>query len=312
MKKIVMLFAAATMTVSVAFAQDINSVIEIYNNGINELSNEGGSKEVALEYFQTALTEAEILGDEGLQIASDCKINILSLMTSIANDYTKAQDYAAALEMLTKTKETADLYGETDKVAETANLINQVLMIQANDLLKVKDYAGAVGVYNQIMTESPDNAMAALRLGQCYAALNELDNAEAALLIAAANGQETQANKQLSTIYVKRAANALKEKNNQAAFDFAVKSNEYLENATAAKVAGQTAMALNKKAEGLAYLEKYVELSPNANDANQMRFNIAATAQQLGDKEKAKAYYQQVLNDPKFGPTAEKQLNALK
>ena len=42
-----------------------------------------------------------------------------------------------------------------------------------------------------------------------------------------------------------------------------------------------------------------------------MKFNIAATAQKLGDKEKAKAYYEQVLSDPKLGPNAQQQLNAL-
>ena len=59
MKKIVTLFAAAAMTVSVAFAQDINAVTEIYNNGAMEL--EMGNKESALNYFQSAITEAEAL-----------------------------------------------------------------------------------------------------------------------------------------------------------------------------------------------------------------------------------------------------------
>ena len=42
-----------------------------------------------------------------------------------------------------------------------------------------------------------------------------------------------------------------------------------------------------------------------------MRYNIAATAQKLGDKEKAKLYYEQVLADPKFGPSAKQQIEAL-
>jgi tetratricopeptide (TPR) repeat protein len=309
MKKIVMLFAAAAMTVSVAFAQDINAVTEIYNNGAMELDM--GNKEAALGYFQSALTEAEALGEAGAAIADNCKATIPFLMISIANDYISADQYDSAYGYLVKAEEAANLYGDAAKAAEAKAKASQVLMAKANDLLKAKDYAGAIAVYGQIMADEPTNAMAALRLGQCYAATGDNAKAEEVLAVAAANGQEKQANKQLSTIYVKKAAAALKAKQTQEAFDLAVKSNEYLENATALKIAGQAAMALGKTAEALPYLEKYVELSPNAKDANQMRFNIAATAQKLGDKEKAKAYYQQILTDPKLGAAAKQQFDAL-
>ena len=42
-----------------------------------------------------------------------------------------------------------------------------------------------------------------------------------------------------------------------------------------------------------------------------MKFNIAATAQKLGDKAKAKTYYEQVISDPKLGAQAQAQLNVL-
>ena len=90
------------------------------------------------------------------------------------------------------------------------------------------------------------------------------------------------------------------------------KSNAYLENATAMKVAGTAASQLKKNEDAIKYLEKYLELSPNAKDAAQMKYTIAATAQVLGDKAKAREYYQQILSDPKFGPTAKQQLEALK
>lgn len=309
MKKIVMLFAAAAMTVSVAFAQDINAVTETYNNGAMEL--EMGNKEAALGYFQAALTEAEALGDAGIEIAENCKMTIPVVMISLANDLIEASEYDAATEWLTKAEEAATLYGDTEKAADAAAKKNQVLMKQAADLLKAKDYANAIVVYEQIMAIDPTNGRAALQMGQAYNASGNQEKAEEAFNIAAANGQEKQANKQLSNLYIKKASAALKAKKTQEAYDFAVKSNEYLENANAYKIAGQCSMTLGKTAEGLPLLEKYVELSPNAKDANQMRFNIAATAQKLGDKEKAKAYYEQVLTDPKFGPQAQAQLNAL-
>ena len=309
MKKIVMFFAAVAMSASVAFAQDINTVTETYNNGAMEL--EMGNKEAALTYFQTAITEAEALGEAGAEIIANCQMMIPAVMISLANDFIETDNLDAAMEWLTKAEEAANAYGDTDNVSKAAEKKQQVLMKKAAELLKAKDYANAIVIYEQIMAADPTNGRAALQMGQAYNASGNQEKAEEAFNVAAANGQEKQAKKQLSNLYVKKASAALKAKSTQEAYDFAIKSNEYLENANAYKIAGQCAMALGKTAEGLPLLEKYLEMSPNAKDANQMKFNIAATAQKLGDKEKAKAYYEQVLADPKFGPAAKQQYDAL-
>ena len=305
-----MFFAAVAMTAGIASAQDINSVTETYNNGAMEL--EMGNKEAALGYFQAALTAAEELGEEGMQIADNCKNTIPVLMNSIAKDYIKAEQFDAALEQLNKTIEAAGLYGNAEVAEDAKALINQTLMAKGNDMINNKDFAGAIEVYNQIMAAEPANAMAALRLGMAYGAAGNIEEAEKAYLVAAENGQDKNAYKQLSNLFVKKAAAVLKTKNYAQAVEFALKSNEYLENATAMKVAGTAASALQKNAEAIQYLEKYLELSPNAKDAAQMKYTIAATAQVLGDKEKAKAYYEQILSDPKFGPTAKQQLETIK
>ena len=304
-----MFFAAVVMAAGIASAQDINSVTETYNNGAMEL--EMGNKEAALGYFQAALTAAEELGEEGMQIAENCKNTIPVLMGSIAKDLIKAEQFDAAIEQLNKTIETCNNIGNTASVEEYKSLIKQTLMAKGNDLINSKDFAGAIEVYNQIMAEDPTNAMASLRLGMAYGATGNTDAAEAAYLVAAENGQEKNAYKQLSNLLVKKAAAVLKTKNYAEAIEFAVKSNEYLENATAMKVAGTAASALQKNEEAIQYLEKYLQLSPNAKDAAQMMYTIAATAQVLGDKEKAKTYYQQIITDPKFGPTAAEQLKTL-
>ena len=309
MKKIVMLFAAAAMTVSVAFAQDVNAVTDIYNNGAMEL--EMGNKEAAIGHFQTAISEAEALGEAGAEIIANCQMMIPAVMISLANDFIETDNLDAAMEWLNKAEEAANAYGDTNNASKAAEKRQQVLMKKAADLLKAKDYANAIVVYEQIMAVEPNNGRAALQMGQAYNAAGNQEKAEEAFNVAAANGQEKQAFKQLSNLYVKKASAALKEKKSQEAFDFALKSNEYLENANALKIAGQASMALGKSAEALPYLEKYVELSPNAKDANQMKFNIAATAQKLGDKAKAKAYYEQVLSDPKLGAAAKQQYDAL-
>ena len=308
MKKIFMFFAAVVMAAGIASAQDINSVTETYNNGAMEL--EMGNKEAALGYFQAALTAAEELGEEGMQIAENCKNTIPVLMGSIAKDLIKAEQFDAALEQLNKTIEACNTLG-TASAEEYKSLINQTLMAKGNELINNKDFAGAIEVYSKIMAEDPTNAMASLRLGMAYGATGNTEAAEAAYLVAAENGQEKNAYKQLSNLLVKQAAAVLKTKKYAEAIELAVKSNEYLENATAMKVAGTAASALQKNEEAIQYLEKYLELSPNAKDAAQMKYTIAATAQVMGDKEKAKTYYQQILADPKFGPTAAEQIKTL-
>ena len=309
MKKIFLFIASVVMAAGIASAQDINSVTETYNNGAMEL--EMGNKEAALGYFQAALTAAEELGEEGAQIAENCKMTIPVLMSSIAKDYIKAEMYDEAIEQLNKTIEASELFGNSTQADEARTLINQTLMAKGNALINAKDYESAIAVYNQIMAVDPTNAMASLRLGMAYGATGNTEAAEAAYIVAAENGQEKNAYKQLSSLFVKKAAAVLKSKNYDEAIELALKSNEYLENATAMKVAGTAASALQKNEEAIQYLEKYLELSPNAKDAAQMKYTIAATAQVIGDKEKAKTYYQQLLSDPKFGPTAKQMLESL-
>ena len=309
MKKIFLMLVAAAMTALTVSAQDINQATENYNNGAMELQM--GNKDAALGYFQTALTMAEALGDEGAEIAANCKNTIPALMASIGKDLVKAEDFTNAIEQLKKAAEVAEAYGNAEVVDDVKTLIPQVLMSQAGNLLNAKDFANAAAIYQQVVDADPANGMAALRLGMALGSLGKTAEAEAAYLQAAENGQEANAKKQLSNMFVKQAAALLKAKNYQGAVDAALKGNDYLENATAMKVAGTAASQLKKNEDAIKYLEKYLELSPNAKDAVQMKYTIAATAQTMGNNAKAKEYYQQIVNDPKFGPTAQEMLKAL-
>ena len=153
--------------------------------------------------------------------------------------------------------------------------------------------------------------MAYFRLGQVLASQNKVAEAEAAYLQAAANGQEKNAYKQLSTIYVKLAQASNKAKKYEEVVEYAAKSNQYLENANAYRFAAGAYQQLGKNAECIAQFEKYLELSPNAKDAAGVKFTIAALYQQGGDKAKAKEYYQAVSTDPQYGPSAQEQLKTL-
>lgn len=309
MKRIFILFAAVVMSAGIAAAQDMAQATELYNNGAMEL--EMGNTAAALENFQNALAMAETLGDEGADMVTNCKTYIPQLMLSVAKGMIKEENYDGAVEQLNKTIETSNLYEAADVAEEASGLIPQVYMTKGNNLLNEKNFAEAVPAYQKALEIDATNGMAALRLGMALASLGKADEAEAAFVQAAANGQETNANKQLSNMFVKKAQASSKAKKYQEVLDFAAKSNQYLENANAYRLAAGAAQQLGKNAECIASYEKYLELKPNAKDAAGVKFTIAALYQQTGDKAKAKEYYQAISNDPQYGPSAQEQLKTL-
>ena len=309
MKKIFLMVVAAAMSAGMAFAQDINQATENYNNGAMELQM--GNNESAINYFQAALEMAEALGDEGAEIATNCRNIIPAVYLASAKDLIKAEQFDAAVEQLNKAVEAAGKYENAD-VAEDANaLMPQVYISKGNGFLTAKNFPEAEAAYKQALELDATNGMAALRLGQALQQQNKTEEAEAAYVQAAENGQATNANKQLSNMYVKLAQAASKAKKYQETVDYAAKSNQYLENANAYRFAASASQQLGKNADCIANYEKYLELSPNAKDAAGVKFTIAALYQQAGDKAKAKEYYQAVSTDPQYGPSAQEQLKTL-
>ena len=309
MKKIFLLFTAAALSAGMVFAQDINQATENYNNGAMELNM--GNNDAAITYFQTALEMAEALGEEGAEVAANCRNIIPAIYLSSAKEQIKAENYDAAVEQLNKAIEAAGKYENTD-VADDANaLMPQVYLSKGNGFLQAKNFPEAEVAYQKAIELDPANGMAYFRLGQVLASQNKVAEAEAAYVQAAANGQEKNANKQLSTMFVKLAQAASKAKKYQEVIDYAAKSNQYLENANAYRFAASASQQLGKNADCIANYEKYLELSPNAKDAAGVKFTIAALYQQGGDKAKAKEYYQMVSTDPQYGPSAQEQLKTL-
>ena len=309
MKKIFLLFTAAALSAGMVFAQDINQATENYNNGAMELNM--GNNDAAITYFQTALEMAEALGEEGAEVAANCRNIIPAIYLSSAKEQIKAENYDAAVEQLNKAIETAGKY-ENPEVADDANaLMPQVYLSKGNGFLQAKNFPEAEVAYQKAIELDPANGMAYFRLGQVLASQNKVAEAEAAYVQAAANGQEKNANKQLSTMFVKLAQAASKAKKHQETIEYAAKSNQYLENANAYRFAASASQQLGKNADCIANYEKYLELSPNAKDAAGVKFTIAALYQQGGDKAKAKEYYQMVSTDPQYGPSAQEQLKTL-
>ena len=313
MKKIFLFIAAAVMTAGVVSAQDINQATESYNNGAMELQM--GNNGAAIEYFQSALTMGEALGDEGAELVANCKKAICSARLSMAKDLYNAKDFEGALTAFQSAKETAEGYGEAEIAAEAADLMNQTNMLKLSTegkaAMKAKDFATAISCFSKVLEMDPENGATALQLGQAYMNAGQLNEAVAALETAKANGQETNAAKLLSNIYLKQAQASNKAKKYQEVIDFAAKSNEALENGNAYKLTASALQKLGKNDECIAAYEKYLEVTPNAKDKGGIICTIAVLYQQAGNKAKAKEYYEQIVNDPQFGATAQEQLKTL-
>ena len=313
MKKIFLFFAAVVMTAGVLSAQDINQATESYNNGAMELQM--GNNGAAIEYFQSALTMGEALGDEGAELVANCKKAICSASLSMAKDLYNAKDFEGALTAFQNAKEVAEGYGEAEIAAEAADLINQTNMLKLSTegkaAMKDKDFATAISCFSKVLEMDPENGATALQLGQAYMNAGQLNEAVAALETAKANGQEANAAKLLSNIYLKQAQAANKAKKYQEVIDFAAKSNEALENGNAYKLTASALQKLGKNDECIAAYEKYLEVTPNAKDKGGIICTIAVLYQQAGNKAKAKEYYEQIVNDPQFGATAQEHLKTL-
>jgi tetratricopeptide (TPR) repeat protein len=320
MKKIFLLFLAASLSAGVAFAQEqtpeemLNSAIELANSG-NE-AFEAGSPDLALEAFQQSMQMALNAGETGAAHVETCKTAICNIYMKMAKDAYRAKEWDKAVELFNKTKEVATEYGNADVATEAESLIGNTKANQLGTLAaeakKLKDYATAASYYKQMVEMDPANGAFALQLGDAYYRMKDWDNAVAALESAMANGQEVKAKGLLSNVYLSRCQEALKLKKNQEALDFAKKANEYKENANAYKLGASAARVLNKVTECEEMYLKYLELKPNASDASDIKITLAETFRKAGNKAKAREYFQMLVNDPKYGTVAKQVLPTLK
>ena len=310
MKRIFLLFAAAVMAAGVASAQDINKAIELANNG-NE-AFQMGEYALAIEAFTNSLKVAEELGEAGAEHAGTCRTAICNIYLANAKNLIKANDFAGALAKLEETITVAQGYGAEETVADAKALIPNVYMAQGNNAMKAKDMATAIAAYTKVVELDPTNGDIYIRLGRAYAATGKINEAVQAYETAAANGEEADAKKQLSTLFLKSAQACLKKQDFKGVIENADKANSYLENANAYKLAASAAQKLGNNAQCIEYYEKYLAVKPDAKDAAGVTFTIAALYQQAGNKAKAVEYYEKVANDPQYGAGAQEQLKTLK
>ena len=314
MKKLIII-VASMLCAGMVYAQDLASVTEIYNSAIT--ANEAGNVEMALQNFKDALVKAEALGEEGAEIAQNCKSSIPILMFSLAKKAVNDAEYDKAIAGLKETAEVAKKYGADDIAVEATDLVPQVLMQKANGFFNDKDFAAAADAYKAVLAEDAKNGMASLRLGAALKGLGDKEGALAAFREAIANGQEKAGAKQFVNLLQQEASANLKAKKYDEAIANALASNEFGENAKAFQIAGTAASNGGKLKESIEYFEKYIQIAPDAKNAGDILFSIAVSYQKLKDNAKAKEYYQKAVANPaKINPknleAAKAQIAAIK
>lgn len=302
MKRIIVTAITALAATIAAYGQTLESATELYNAGATELN--AGNMTLALENFEKALAEAEIIGFEAEEVASNCRSIIPSVILHIGKEYAVNNDLANAIPSLQKAIEKATEYGDNDTAAEAAALIPQLYIQDGNNKMNQKDFEAAVASYQKAVDCDSENAMAYLRLGMASSRTSNDELTVSALQKAAELGQAANADKQLSTFYLGKANKARQQKQFEMAMEYASKSNGIAENPTAHKIYAVAALSAKKYAEAAAGFEAYLALSPNANDANQMKYQAAVSYEAIGNKAKACGYYKQILTDPQFAEYA--------
>ena len=311
MKKIISTLAALALAAGYVGAQDLTEITEMYNSGAEAIA--AGDKEGALKSFEQSYELAAALGEEGAEIAENCKNVIPELNLSIAKSLVNDTKYTEAIDRIKTTISVAEKFANADILAEAKDLMPKVVMQNASVLLNAKKYEEAAEAYKEVLSGDPANGLAAFRLGLALTGAGKTEEAKAALQTAAENGQQAQAYKQLANLFLKEAAADLKAKQYAKAVDAAVKVTEYDgKNSLAFQIAGQASQILNKDNDAIKYFEKYLELAPTAKNATQIAFTVGALYQKAKNNAKAVEYFQKAVNDPALGDKAKALINALK
>jgi tetratricopeptide (TPR) repeat protein len=309
MKRLFVALAALALAAGIASAQDFNAAVEAFNMGAQTLES---NKAEALSQFKNALTQFEACAEEeAADMIAQCKKVIPQTMISIAKEQINEAAYDEALETLKDAVATAEGYGQEELAVEAKDLVPTAWSRKGAALLKAKDFAGAAAAFKAVTSLNPEDGQNQLLYGQALMQAGDNAGAIAALEAAAANGKAEQANKLLSNAYLKEGMALVKANKSAEAIEALEKANSYVESANAYKLIASANTKLGKSKAAIEAYKKYLEIDPNAKDAADVMFTIAATAQKAGDKATAIEYYKKLSGNAKYAAQATAQLGAL-
>ena len=309
MKRLFVAVAAFALAAGLASAQDFNAAVEAFNMGAQTLES---NKAEALTQFKSALAQFEACAeDEAADMVAQCKKIIPQTIVSIAKEQINEAKYDEALETLKEAAGVAEGYGQEDIAVEAKDLVPTAWSRKGAALLKEKNFVDAAAAFKAAVTLNPEDGQNQLLYGQALMQAGDNAGAIAALEAAAANGKAEQANKLLSNAYLKEGMALVKANKSAEAIEALEKANSYVESANAYKLIASANTKLGKSKAAIEAYKKYLEVDPNAKDAADVMFTIAATAQKAGDKATAIEYYKKLSSNAKYAAQATQQLGAL-
>lgn len=285
---------------------------EHFNAGI-AASNEN-NYQLAIESFSKALKIAETLGEEGASIVNDCKKSLPKLHLYIGEDLAKAKKADESVVMLKKAVELAKLYGDAQVEASATALIPKVLLADASDYLDNDMYPEAVEAYKKAIAVESNNASSFLGLGMAYSKLNNELEAISAYTKAGELGAKEQADKLISTIYLKKAAAAFSAKNYVLSLESAEKSYSILKSPQASKIIGSSGFSLKKYDKAILGLTNYIAENPemSSKEKLQVYYQVATSYETIKNNAKACEFYKKIpAADPTFGAFAASKVTTL-
>ena len=309
MKRLFVAVAAFALAAGIASAQDMSAAVETFNMGAQTLES---NKAEALTQFKSALTQFEACdAEEAAEMIAQCKKIIPQTMVSIAKEQINESKYDEALETLKEAAGVAEGYGQEEIAAEAKDLVPTAYTRKGAALMKAKDFVNAAAAFKGAVALTPEDGQTQLLYGQALMQAGDNDTAVTALEAAAANGKEDQAKKLLSNLFLKEGMALVKANKSAEAITALEKANSYAESANAYKLIASANTKLGKSKAAIEAYKKYLEVDPNAKDAADVMFTIAATAQKAGDKATAIEYYKKLSGNAKYAAQATQQLGAL-
>ena len=309
MKRLFVAVAAFALAAGIASAQDMSAAVETFNMGAQTLES---NKAEALTQFKSALTQFEACdAEEAAEMIAQCKKIIPQTMVSIAKEQINEAQYDEALETLKEAAGVAEGYGQEEIAAEAKDLVPTAYTRKGAALMKAKDFVNAAAAFKGAVALTPEDGQTQLLYGQALMQAGDNDTAVTALEAAAANGKEDQAKKLLSNLFLKEGMALVKANKSAEAITALEKANSYVESANAYKLIASANTKLGKSKAAIEAYKKYLEVSPDAKDAADVMFTIAATAQKAGDKATAIEYYKKLSGNAKYAAQASQQLGAL-
>lgn len=294
-------------------AQDFNAAVDTFNSGI-----QSESKLERLELVRSALAQFQACEEEdAAAMVEKCKEIIPDVLLSLGKESINDKKYDEALAYLREAIAVAKEYGlandGSDSVeAKALKLIPDALMRKGTTLIKANDFANAVSVLRESLEYDGQNGKTWLFLAQSLIKTGADEEAVEALKSAAEFGQAQKANALLYKEYIKLGDAKKKERGGLndalAYYDLALAIEE---NAQLVLKIANTQLQGGSNSKAIANFKRYLELSPEAENANDVIYTIAATAQKAGDVSTAVQYYNMLKGDAKYGATAAQMISQL-